>query len=555
MGLQQPFDASVYCHTIELFLVSIWHRIAPVPLFSICIILTRIGKSMVNSLTRIIFPEILFGFVAPIGADIDSAVLEFRRFFEDAGYNVIIIKATDAFLPLSKKIIPIEPLNNIPKTHDRFSSYIKYGNQLRSHFDDDAFLAVVACAKIMRARTQTDQPAKEKPQKNVYLIHQFKRKEEVALLRSVYGRTFFQISVYSRRGARVDHLAREFAHSDNVANHNLYRSKAEEIVQIDESEAGPGHGQQVSAIFHDADVVINSDESNAGVRKQVNRFCNLLFGSNKISPTKIEYGMFAAKAAALRTLDLSRQVGAAIFTSDGEIIAMGSNEVPKAQGGTYWSDASDELDDRDYVRGCDANDQRKRERLSELLKIFGIDKPEDGLKNKAVKSSQFMDALEYGRIIHAEMSAITDAARLGRSLRGATLFCTTFPCHMCAKHIIAVGIERVVFLEPYPKSLTSDLHGDAVVIEGADRGKYQDYPSVKFDHFWGISPRRYRELFERQKRKDDNGNFIEWNNDNVPRPIIDLKFPFYMRLEEEVLANLAGYLKTVSLSIDDLDPV
>ena len=40
--------------------------------------------------------------------------------------------------------------------------------------------------------------------------------------------------------------------------------------------------------------------------------------------------MFAAKAAALRTLDLSRQVGAAIFSADGEIISMGSNEVPKA---------------------------------------------------------------------------------------------------------------------------------------------------------------------------------------------------------------------------------
>jgi deoxycytidylate deaminase len=130
----------------------------------------------------------------------------------------------------------------------------------------------------------------------------------------------------------------------------VYRSKAKDIVQIDESQIGSGHGQQVSAIFHDADLVINSDGSDADVSNQVSRFCKLLFGSNKISPTKIEYGMFAAKAAALRTLDLSRQVGAAIFTSDGEVLAMGSNEVPKALGGTYWSDDTRELDDRDYVR-------------------------------------------------------------------------------------------------------------------------------------------------------------------------------------------------------------
>lgn len=546
---QQPSNTSFCRRNTGLFLGWVCHRIAP---FSICIILVRRGKSMVNPLKRINLPEILLGFVAPIGADIDSAVQEFRRFFKDANYNVVVVKATDAFLPLSKKINPVPALNNTPKIHARFDSYIKYGNHLRSHFNDDAFLASVACAKIMRARTQTEQPDQGKPEKNVYLIHQFKRREEVDLLRSVYGRTFFQISVYSRRGARVDHLARQFAHSDNVANHNSYRYKAEEIVQIDESEGGAGHGQQVSAIFHDADVVINSDESNASVRDQVNRFCNLLFGSNKLSPTKIEYGMFAAKAAALRTLDLSRQVGAAIFSSDGEIISMGSNEVPKASGGTYWSDDKDKLDDRDYVRGCDANDQRKRERLIELLKILEVRNPEEVIKDNKVRASQFMDALEYGRVIHAEMSAITDAARLGLSLRGATLFCTTFPCHMCAKHIIASGIERVIFLEPYPKSLTSDLHGDAVVIEGADRGKFQHYPSVKFDHFCGISPRRYREMFERHKRKDASGDFVEWNNDNVMRPIVDLKFPFYLRLEEEVVKSLDTQLKTVSLTVEDL---
>ncbi|MDN3612645.1 hypothetical protein QWZ16_23945 [Vibrio ostreicida] len=26
-----------------------------------------------------------------------------------------------------------------------------------------------------------------------------------------------------------------------------------------------------------------------------------------------------------------------------------------------------------------------------------------------------------------------------------------FPCHNCAKHIVASGIKRVVYVEPYPK--------------------------------------------------------------------------------------------------------
>ncbi|HKV54332.1 MAG TPA: deaminase, partial [Candidatus Binataceae bacterium] len=225
-----------------------------------------------------------------------------------------------------------------------------------------------------------------------------------------------------------------------------------------------------------------------------------------------------------------------------------SNEVPKAQGGTYWCDDPNKFDDRDYVREHDSNDRRKRELLSEIAKALDRD-PEQVLKMPAISASQFLDALEYGRIIHAEMSAICDAARLGRSLNGTVLYSTTFPCHMCAKHVVAAGIAKVVFLEPYPKSLTATLHGDSIRIEGADRGRHQIYPAVEFTHFHGVTHRRYRELFERGRRKDANGTFVEWSNaldDGIktyPRPIMDLKFPFYLQLEKTIIEAYANFLK------------
>jgi Cytidine and deoxycytidylate deaminase zinc-binding region len=129
------------------------------------------------------------------------------------------------------------------------------------------------------------------------------------------------------------------------------------------------------------------------------------------------------------------------------------------------------------------------------------------------------------------MSALSDAARLGHAVRSGTLYCTTFPCHMCAKHIVAAGLSRVVFLEPYPKSLASDLHSDSIEIECGDRGHYQQFPAVKFEHFYGVSPRRYREIFERQKRKNDkDGKFLDYLN-GQPAPIIDIRYPFYNHLE------------------------
>jgi hypothetical protein len=105
--------------------------------------------------------------------------------------------------------------------------------------------------------------------------------------------------------------------------------------------------------------------------------------------------------------------------------------------------------------------------------------------------------------------------------------------------------------EPYPKSLTAHLHSDSVCIEGADRGRYTDFPSVKFEHFYGVSPRRYRELFERNSRKDKQGKFLEWK-DGIKQPIVDLQFPFYLSLEDAVLQSTSAYLEKIKMPLNDL---
>lgn len=48
------------------------------------------------------------------------------------------------------------------------------------------------------------------------------------------------------------------------------------------------------------------------------------------------------------------------------------------------------------------------------------------------------------RILHAEQNAICEAARMGISINGATLYCKITPCYTCAKMIINAGIKRVV---------------------------------------------------------------------------------------------------------------
>ncbi|MBQ9832442.1 MAG: dCMP deaminase family protein [Clostridia bacterium] len=52
--------------------------------------------------------------------------------------------------------------------------------------------------------------------------------------------------------------------------------------------------------------------------------------------------------------------------------------------------------------------------------------------------------------IHAEQNAIIQAAKLGISIEGATLYCTHQPCVICAKMIVNSGIKRVIYGEGYP---------------------------------------------------------------------------------------------------------
>jgi deoxycytidylate deaminase len=109
------------------------------------------------------------------------------------------------------------------------------------------------------------------------------------------------------------------------------------------------------------------------------------------------------------------------------------------------------------------------------------------------------------------MAALLSCARLGVSTQGRTLYCTTFPCHNCAKHIVASGVLRVYFIEPYAKSRAVELHDDAVALAPVRE-------KLEFRPFVGIGPRRYVDLFAlrdafgaAQKRKDDHGHLVTWS--------------------------------------------
>jgi len=70
---------------------------------------------------------------------------------------------------------------------------------------------------------------------------------------------------------------------------------------------------------------------------------------------------------------------------------------------------------------------------------------------------------ELCRALHAEQNAILQAALYGVSIQGATVYCTTHPCVMCAKMMINAGMKEVVITKSYPDQLAAELLAEAGV--------------------------------------------------------------------------------------------
>ena len=81
-------------------------------------------------------------------------------------------------------------------------------------------------------------------------------------------------------------------------------------------------------------------------------------------------------------------------------------------------------------------------------------------------STRIGDLTEYGRVVHAEVEALSACVRIGASPKPGALCTSAFPCHNRTKHIVAIRISRVVYVKPYPKSKAFHLHFDSIAADG-----------------------------------------------------------------------------------------
>lgn len=511
-----------------------------------------------NELAISTTPELVFGLVGPIGVDMMMVQRCLETALENVKYTPVSIRITELMQRISTEVEIVDDKGPL----EYFKSRMDYANETRKKCEDNAALAALAITAIKEYRSEThgdDEEAEDSDSSMIsaidrplsstaYIIRQFKTKEEVALLGAVYGKKFVQISVHSDFESRLNKIINDINLKSPEVTPDEAKKIAESLIERDENEVNEVSGQRLGKIFHLGDVFVDAT-SEKTINDTVSRFISAFFGKNSISPKKDEYGAYIAASASLRSLDPSRQVGAAIFSKNGEIISMGSNEVPKFRGGTYWDDDDEphrDFDDRrspnfvrknrilfDLLNRLDqAGFLAAKNQLEESLSCDEEDTLKSLMKHEALDQALLNDITEYGRMTHAEMNAITDAARLGKATKDSVLFGTTFPCHNCAKHIVAAGITRVVFIEPYPKSQAVYLNGDSISLDSSCTDK------VVFENFVGISPRRYRDIFEKSKRRDNDGNFNDWYEGSPAPRVLDRGAGYVLNESSAILSTL-----------------
>ncbi len=449
----------------------------------------------------------MIGLVCAVGTDYAPVRLSIEKILSKFNYSSRTIKISNLIARLTGKLLPASPETQ------RIDSLMTAGNELCRQTERKDIWALASIAEINASRSHDSSGPNALP-RTAHIVLTLKRPEEVATLRKVYGDGFFLVGLFATETERLDYLIER----------NAPKDEAIRLIRRDAEEADDEYGQYTTDTFQLSDVFVQF--RNGAFEEELERFFSLIFSHPYVTPTQQEHGMFMAYAASLRSAQLGRHVGAAITSERGDILGVGTNDVPKPGGGLYWPG---QLDNRDHVLKKDSNDEQRDKIVQRLIDaVETLDQRRDkaieatiqangtlvsdrdallkqiqetfaspDLLSDSLKSlfRARLDITEYGRAVHAEMDALLTCARSGVSPEGALFYVTTFPCHNCTRHIIAAGIKRVYYIEPYGKSRAEELHSDEIVVEEKLERKRGRNRRVPFTHFVGIGPRRYFDLF------------------------------------------------------------
>ncbi|MFN3070920.1 anti-phage dCTP deaminase [Serratia sp. J2] len=461
--------------------------------------------------------EVFVAIVGPAGAGAGTAAKILSSFFKENDYQAEIIKASSLIRRTAEEHGLEVPVQGYRKTLDNIKIMQDRGDELRKgdiydRHEDHSAVARLVLGNISECRAKLQEvefkgtPIVPNGKARVFIIDSLRHPAEVSLFRELYQDSFSLIGIVCDPAKREERIRGNLFDRSEIGN-KFVKKQVQDFLNRDEN-AEEKYGQHVSDTFHEADFFVdntqdaNEDLTITGMNDHLRRFVNLITQKSIVSPTISETAMHHARSSQMRSVCLSRQVGAALVNSAGNIVATGANDVPKAGGGIYGNSFSLQIteDHRCAFREtkyCSSNKEQNNI-IEELISVFPalVDGEEKDEIIKKIRKTRLGGLIEFSRAVHAEMDTILSASISGVSPKGCRMYVTTYPCHYCARHIIAAGIDEVQFIEPYPKSKATELHNDAITVDSkgwnppSEGGTY-----VLFRPFVGVAPRLYRRVF------------------------------------------------------------
>lgn len=470
--------------------------------------------------------ELVIAFVGPVGSGSSTTYETMQdKLACDYGYDPVYIKLSSIIKEHAGDVGESIPDGAV--SIDLIDKFQSVGNKLRENFGD-SYLADRAIEKIAFERDQRggyveiNDRRVVKPEKRAYFLDSLKNPAELKRLRQVYGDLLWVISVFATDEVRLQRLL-EIGMKEDVARHAMKRDYEEE----------EKFGQKVSKIAHQANYFIrNNSDTKDDIDKPVDRFLETIMGIKLHTPDAYERGMMEASSVAVRSACLSRQVGAAVYDKQGQLLGVGCNDVPKFNGGLYSEGDTDHRCFHWKGKEC-RNDRKKLELATKITEAIGNSTASQIAKVSDILELGVGNLIEFSRSVHAEMEAIVSVARLGSgSLLGGTLYTTTYPCHNCARHIVAAGITKVVYVEPYSKSLALELHSDSISLDEKCTDK------VRFVQYQGFAPRTSIRLFSSVgKERKTKGKYVETKIENAI-PVFASPLDSYTTSENLIIQEL-----------------
>jgi deoxycytidylate deaminase len=499
--------------------------------------------ALANNIDDRLSQELIIALVGPVGSGVSTAASMIRNLLVSVyKYEVPeIIKMSDFIKNEAYRV------DKCISDNLRLDEYIDVmqttGNKLREKFGSN-YIAEKTIEKIVAIKERNNYykmvngSRVATPKRIAFIVDSIKNIDEYNLLRQIYRDTLVVFGVFAPDEVRKGRLI------DNSAD----KSSVDAVIDRDQSDV-PTFGQMTRKTFIESDFFICNDANENEMLHRIERYFDIIFNTKVRTPTRHESAMYKAESAAANSACMSRQVGASILSSTGELIAVGWNDVPKFGGGLYneddqhkWSESKGKVADKDnrcfkYNGGICHNETRRGGIISKIsTKIINSGMLKRGNNAEEIKKiigkTEIDSIIEYSRSIHAEMEAILSVAREGKgSIVGSTLYTTTYPCHNCARHIVAAGIREVIYIQPYLKSLAISLHGDAI------SEKHDDKERVVFRQYDGVAPRNFLKLFKPIGERKKDGRLDRVAPDKA-LPILQMPLDGFHKYEDKVLADL-----------------